>query len=211
MCECIKCKINTWGHKRNCLRQIQTDHRNNPKFSDKWRVASVVTLNIYNEKLNAMFLYIFILFQAGCLSQCMLGYTPLGVGLETPPMRAWIPPLGVGLETPPVWAWRPARHAGIPPPPAFVDRQTPAKTWPSQTTLAGGNKDISHNLDIETEIPLWDYPFVHFNSMWWNKTANGAKKNTKYREKSHNHQIQLHHPFILLTFTQIMVINIATM
>ena len=40
----------------------------------------------------------------GGLPQCMLGYTPLGVALETPP--------SVGLETgdPPwVWAWRPPR------------------------------------------------------------------------------------------------------
>ena len=35
----------------------------------------------------------------GGLPQCMLGYTPLGVGLETPLDVAWIP-LGVGLETP---------------------------------------------------------------------------------------------------------------
>ena len=37
----------------------------------------------------------------GGLPQCMLGYPPPGVGLETP--------LGVGLETPWVWAWRPPR------------------------------------------------------------------------------------------------------
>ena len=77
------------------------------------------------------------------LPQCMLGYTPWGVGLETTP--------GVSLETSPgqtpqlppwvwggepcqtpqlvpwVWAWTPARHAGIPPamhagiPPPSVD------------------------------------------------------------------------------------------
>ena len=61
----------------------------------------------------------------GDLPQCMLGYTPLGVGLETPSpwVWAWRPPwpdpststLGVGLETPGLtpqlppwlWAWRP--------------------------------------------------------------------------------------------------------
>ena len=76
----------------------------------------------------------------GGLPQCMLGYTPLGVGLETPPSVGLETPLGVDLETPPgqtpqlppwvwawrpplarplsspwVWAWKPARHAGIPP------------------------------------------------------------------------------------------------
>ena len=74
----------------------------------------------------------------------MLGYTPQGVGMETPWVWAWRHPLSVGLEDTPswvwawrppqVWAWRPplarplsfpprcgpgdpphARHAGIPP------------------------------------------------------------------------------------------------
>ena len=51
----------------------------------------------------------------GGLPQCMLGYTPLGVGLETAPVWAWRPP-GCGSGKPPgqtpqlppwVWAWRP--------------------------------------------------------------------------------------------------------
>ena len=47
------------------------------------------------------------------LPQSMLGYTPLGVGLETP--------LGVGLETPP-------RCEPGDPPPAGVGLETPL--WP---------------------------------------------------------------------------------
>ena len=69
----------------------------------------------------------------GCLPQCMLGYPPPSVGLETPLSVGLETPQGVGLETPPgqtpqlpparslnspppreVWAWRPARHAWIP-------------------------------------------------------------------------------------------------
>ena len=50
----------------------------------------------------------------GRLPQCMLGYTPLGVGLETPKVWAWRPP-GCGPgdpqvragRPPRVWAWRP--------------------------------------------------------------------------------------------------------
>ena len=56
----------------------------------------------------------------GCLPQCMLGYTPLVVGLETPP--------GVGLETPWVWAWRPPGQTFQPPPgcgPGDPSGQTP--------------------------------------------------------------------------------------
>ena len=71
----------------------------------------------------------------GGLPQCMLGYTPPGVGLETPPGCGPGDPLGVGLETPvrpdpstsplgvgletckACWDTKPpaARHAGIPP------------------------------------------------------------------------------------------------
>ena len=87
----------------------------------------------------------------------MLGYTPLGVGLETPKcgpgdpqVWAWRPPSvgletppGVGLETPP-WPdpstspgcgpgdthpWRPARHAGILPH-QWTEWQTGAKILP---------------------------------------------------------------------------------
>ena len=45
----------------------------------------------------------------GGLPQCILGYTPLGVGLETPLARPLNFPLGVGLETPP------ARSLNLPP------------------------------------------------------------------------------------------------
>ena len=50
----------------------------------------------------------------GGLPKCMLGYTPLGVGLETPLVWAWMThtPLGVGLQTPPPWV-----SACSPPPP----------------------------------------------------------------------------------------------
>ena len=65
----------------------------------------------------------------GDLPQCMLGYTSLGVSLETPWVLAWRPPgcgpgnlgvgletpLGVGLETPWVWAWKPGCGPGDPP------------------------------------------------------------------------------------------------
>ena len=34
----------------------------------------------------------------GCLPQCMLGYTPPGLGLDTPRAWAWTPP-------PLAWAW----------------------------------------------------------------------------------------------------------
>ena len=51
-----------------------------------------------------------------CLPQYMLGYIPLGLGLETPWPDPPTSPLGVSLEAPPppdlttspwVWAWRP--------------------------------------------------------------------------------------------------------
>ena len=55
----------------------------------------------------------------GGLPQCMLGYTPLVVGLETSPGWGLETPSGQTPKLPPwVWAWKPARHAGIPPPAA---------------------------------------------------------------------------------------------
>ena len=47
--------------------------------------------------------------------QCMLGYIPPGVGLETPQVWGLETPLARPLNFPQVWAWKPARHAGIPP------------------------------------------------------------------------------------------------
>ena len=52
------------------------------------------------------------------LPQCMLGYTPLVVGLETPQVWAWRPPIQTPQLPPWVWAWRPptlARPLNIPP------------------------------------------------------------------------------------------------
>ena len=80
-------------------------------------------------------------------------------------MHAGIPPpQGLGLETPPrsdsstssrVWAWRPARHAGIPAPPP-VDRRTRVKTYPSQTSFAGGNKLADRSKKIHLVVPDCD-------------------------------------------------------
>ena len=52
----------------------------------------------------------------GGLPQCILGYTPPGVGLENPKDGSG-DPANVGLETPKVWAWRspPAKPLNFPP------------------------------------------------------------------------------------------------
>ena len=47
----------------------------------------------------------------GCLPQCMLEYTPLGLGLDTHPNT----PLGVGLDTPLVSVWTPPSQTPQPP------------------------------------------------------------------------------------------------
>ena len=88
----------------------------------------------------------------GGLPQCMQGYIPPGVGLETPSrVWAWRPPQWV-------WAWKPARHAGIHPPletckacwdttPPPVNRMSDRCkniTLP-QTSFAGGNNVSSMN------------------------------------------------------------------
>ena len=67
----------------------------------------------------------------GGLPQCMLGYTPPGLGLDTFPQTwAWNPP-GVGLETPPrVWAWRHPPQCGLETPQVYMAWRPPLPARP---------------------------------------------------------------------------------
>ena len=103
----------------------------------------------------------------GGLPQCMLRYTPPGVGLETLP--------GVGLETPQVWVWRPPGCAHGDPPgcaPGDPPGQTPQlppgvglETFPQARPLK-----LPPECGLETCKACWDTSPLETCKACWDTT-----------------------------------------
>ena len=78
----------------------------------------------------------------GGLRQCMLGYTPPGLGLDTIP-RAWTPPRCGPADPPPARLPQPPPGSGPRHPPCGQNSwHTLLKILPCANFVAGGNKDF---------------------------------------------------------------------